>query len=166
MSDIQKAEKAEKVKKVKQPKYTPEEHHSRVMEILRKEYVFENWLLAILSPVILIWGVYIVKGSFGSVDLTAILGNTGRGWIDFFFQTDLARIIVGVVLIVIGALVIVYLLFPIMKPSIIEMKKVTWPTAKQLGGDIAKVFTFLIFLMVMFTLFGYLLEPLFQWIYK
>lgn len=46
---------------------SPEQKHSRVMEILRKEYAFENWLLAILSPVLILYGVYIVTGKFGSL---------------------------------------------------------------------------------------------------
>ncbi|MGD9910389.1 MAG: preprotein translocase subunit SecE [Candidatus Izemoplasmatales bacterium] len=172
MADIKKAKapKAEKAVKVKETKTTKfssqEEKHSRVMEILKKEYTVENWLLAILSPILLLYGVYIAKGSFGSVDLTAILGNSGVGFIDFFFQTDTARIIVGIVLIVIGALVILYLVYPILLPSIHEMKKVSWPSMRQLGGDTSKVFAFLLFLMLVFTLYGYALEPLFKWLYS
>lgn len=173
MSDIVKEKKAKKaeakktVESVKKPKYnSQEEKHSKVMEILKKEYVIENWALAILSPVLLLYGVYIVIGKFGSVDLTAILGNSGVGFIDFFFQTDLARILVGSVLILIGLMVIIYLLLPILKPSIQEMKKVSWATPKQLGSDTTKVFAFLLFLMFVFTIYGYALEPLFKWLYS
>lgn len=167
MADIEKKEKVvKKEKPVKTPKYNPEEKHSRVMEILKKEYTIENWLLALLSPVLVLYGVYIVIGKFGTVDLTAILGNSGIGFIDFFFQTDLARIIVGVVLILIGTMVIIYLLMPILKPSFNELKKVSWPTAKQLGQDTSKVFAFLVFLMVVFTLYGFALDPLFKWIFS
>lgn len=52
---------------------------------LKKEYAFENWLLAILAPVIILYGVYIVLGKFGTVDLASALGNSGIGIIDFFF---------------------------------------------------------------------------------
>ena len=38
---------------------------SRVMEILKKEYAFENWLLAVLAPILILYGVYIVLGKFG-----------------------------------------------------------------------------------------------------
>ena len=167
MAEIEKKAKVAKKEKVeKKPKFTPEEKHSRVLEILKKEYTVENWLLALLSPVLILYGIYITIGKFGSVDLTAILGNSGIGFIDFFFQTDLARTIVGIVLIVIGLLVIIYLLMPILKPSFNELKKVTWPTAKQLGTDTSRVFAFFIFLMVLFTLYGFALDPLFKWLYS
>jgi preprotein translocase SecE subunit len=145
---------------------TPEEKKSRVMEILKKEYKFENWLLAILSPVLILYGVYIITGKFGSVDLTAILGESGIGFIDWFFNTDLKRILTGTFLIVVGTLVIVYLLIPVFRPSIAEMKKVTFPTGKILGIDSLRVFGFLLFLMVVFILYGFALDPLFKWLYS
>ncbi len=92
LQDTEKKIKKVKVKKEK-IQYTPEQKKSRVMEILKKEYAFENWLLAILSPVLILYGVYIVMGKFGSVDLTSILGNSEIGIIDFFFETDLKRIL-------------------------------------------------------------------------
>ena len=157
--------KAKKVKKVK-PVLTPEEKHGRVMEILKKEYAFENWLLAILSPILILYGIYIVTGKFGSVNLTTILGNSEIGIIDFFFETDLKRILTGSFLILVGTLVIIYLAIPFIRPSISEMKKVSWPTGKELGIDSVRVFGFLIFLVLVFMLYGFALDPLFKWIYS
>lgn len=154
-----------KVKKEK-IQLSPEQKHSRVMEILRKEYAFENWLLAILSPVLILYGVYIVSGKFGSVNLTAILGNSDIGIIDFFFETDLKRILTGSFLILVGSLVIIYLAIPVLRPSIAEMKKVSWPTGKELATDSSRVFGFLIFLILVFMLYGFALDPLFKWIYS
>ncbi len=159
-----------KEKKVKTKKekvvLTPEQKKSRVMEILKKEYAFENWLLAILAPVLMLYGIYIIIGAFGSVDLTVILGSSGIGFIDFFFETDLKRILTGTFLIVVGTLVIVYLAIPVLRPSIAEMKKVSWPTGKDLGLSTIRVFTFLLFLILVFTLYGFALDPLFSWLYK
>jgi preprotein translocase SecE subunit len=135
------------------------------MEILKKEYKFENWLLAILSPVLILYGVYILVGKFGTVDLAAILGTSGIGVIDFFFNTTLKRILTGSFLVLIGALVLVYLLIPYIKPSVSEMKKVSWPTGKQLATNSGRVFTFLIFLMLVFYLYSAVLNPLFRLIY-
>jgi preprotein translocase SecE subunit len=138
---------------------------SKVMEILKKEYKFENWLLAILSPVLILYGVYILVGKFGTVDLAGILGTSGIGVIDFFFNTTLKRILTGSFLVLIGALVLVYLLIPYIKPSVSEMKKVSWPTGKQLATNSGRVFTFLIFLMLVFYLYSAVLNPLFRLIY-
>jgi len=139
---------------------------SRVMEILKKEYTFENWLLAVLAPILILYGVYIVLGKFGSTDLTAILGSSGIGFIDFFFNTNLKRIFTGVFLILIGTLVLIYLLIPYLRPSFIEMKKVTWPTPKSLASDSSRVFMFLIFLAIFFVLLGFAYDPLFSWLYS
>jgi len=161
--------KAKKAKPVKQPKpvLSPEQKHSRVMEILKKEYAFENWLLAILSPILILYGVYIIIGKFGTaVDLTEILGSSGYGFIDFFFETDLKRILTGVFLILVGTLVIIFLAIPVVRPSIAEMKKVSWPTGRELGGDTVRVFGFLLFLILMFTLYGFAFDPLFKWLYN
>ncbi len=159
---------AKEPKKNKKPSKVSEkklQDESRVMAILKKEYAFENWLLAILSPILILYGVYIVVGRFGSVDLASILGSSGIGFIDFFFSTALRRIFTGVFLILIGALVLVYLLIPYVRPSIAELKKVTWPTSKLLASNTGKVFAFLIFLAVIFTLLGFAFNPLFKWLY-
>lgn len=145
---------------------TPEEKKSRVMEILKKEYKIENILLIILSPVLILYGVYIVIGKFGSTDLTKILGQSEYEFINWFFQTALARTLTGSFLILVGALVIVFLIWPLLRPSIAEMKKVTWPTAKILGVNSIRVFGFLLFLMAIFILYGLALDPLFKLIVK
>ncbi|MFA5466310.1 MAG: hypothetical protein WC251_00525, partial [Candidatus Izemoplasmatales bacterium] len=121
---------ANKEKKAKLVKQAPkiERQPSKVMAILKKEYAFENWLLAIISPVLIINGVYVVMGKFGNADLN--LGESGIKFIDFFFNTDLKRILTGTFLILVGTLVVIYLAIPILRPSIAEMKKVSWPTGK------------------------------------
>jgi len=149
-----------KPNKVKEPR-----SESKVMQILKTEYKFENWLLAILSPILLIWGVYIILGRFGTFNLAAILGTSGVGVIDFFFNTALKRILTGSFLVLIGLLVIVYLLIPYIRPSVSEMKKVSWPTAKVLALNSSRVFTFLIFLMLVFYLYSAVLNPFFRAIY-
>ncbi|MBN2540359.1 MAG: preprotein translocase subunit SecE [Bacilli bacterium] len=153
-----------KVKTPSQPKQKLIQDESRVMAILKKEYAFENWLLAVLAPVLILYGVYIVMGTFGSVNLANILGTSNIGFIDFFFSTDLRRILTGSFLILIGVLVLVYLFIPYLKPSFSELKKVTWPTGKTLASNSARVFTFLIFLSVVFVLLGLAFDPLFQWL--
>ncbi|MFA7725641.1 MAG: preprotein translocase subunit SecE, partial [Candidatus Izemoplasmatales bacterium] len=157
-----KAKKAEAKAKAREARLamTPEEKHSRVMEILKKEYKFENWLLAILAPVLLLYGVYIVSGDFGTVDLAKLLGNSQYDFINWFFNTDLKRILTGSFLILIGTLVIVYLAIPFFKPSFAELKKVSWPTGKELGKNSIRVFGFLLFLMFVFIIYGFALDPL------
>lgn len=139
---------------------------SKVMSILKKEYAFENWLLAVLSPILILYGVYIVMGKFGTVNLANILGSSGVGLIDFFFASAVRRILTGSFLILIGGLVLVYLLIPYIRPSVAELKKVTWPTSKILASNTAKVFAFLLFLSVVFVIYGAVLNPIFRWLYN
>ena len=160
---------ANKPNKVVKPTKTKEKQiqsESKIMEILKKEYTFENWLLAILSPILILYGVYIVMGTFGNVNLASILGNSGVAFIDFFFKTDLRRILTGSFLILIGTLVLIYLLIPYIRPSVVELKKVTWPTTKTLATNTGRVFVFLIFLALVFTLLGFAFQPLFNWLYS
>jgi len=158
MAETNKEKKAKLVKQAPQIEKKP----SKVWTILKKEYAFENWLLAIISPVLIINGVYVVMGKFGGADLN--LGASGIKFIDFFFNTDLKRILTGSFLILVGTLVIVYLAIPILRPSIAEMKKVSWPTSKVLAVNTGRVFAFLLFLMLVFTLYGLALDPLFKWL--
>ncbi|MCK4551408.1 MAG: preprotein translocase subunit SecE [Tenericutes bacterium] len=160
------AKKSKKVVKPSNPKEKNLRSESKIMEILKKEYTFENWLLAILSPILILYGVYIVIGKFGTVNLASVLGSSGVAFIDFFFLTTLRRIFTGTFLILIGFLVLVYLLIPYVRPSFSELKKVTWPTAKTLSSNSARVFTFLIFLAVIFTLLGFAFAPIFEWLYS
>ena len=160
---------AKKPNKVVKPTKTKEkkiQSESKIMEILKKEYTFENWLLAILSPILILYGVYIVMGKFGNVNLAAILGNSDVAFIDFFFLTTLRRVLTGSFLILIGVLVLVYLLIPYVRPSVIELKKVTWPTTKTLASNTGRVFMFLIFLALIFTVLGFAFQPLFNWLYS
>ena len=136
---------------------------SRVMAILKKEYAFENWILGILSPVFILYGVYIITDQFGARPIG--LGTSGIAFIDFFFNTDLKRISVGVFMILVGALVIAYLAIPFVKPSLIEMKKVNWPTPHKLFQSVGRVFSFLLALIIFFVVLDLILNPLFSLIY-
>ncbi len=157
-------DKKAKIKPTKDKKMELEEIHTHVMDILKKEYKFENWLLGVLSPILILYGVYIIVGEFGDFDLAGALGSSGIQFFDFFFDTTLKRVLTGSFLILIGALVIVYLAIPFLRPSLIEMKKVSWPSMKTLAQNTVRVFIFLIFLALIFTLLGFALDPLFQWL--
>ncbi|MFA7075062.1 MAG: preprotein translocase subunit SecE [Candidatus Izemoplasmatales bacterium] len=159
--------KEQKEKKIKPTEVKAPKSESKVMSILKKEYKFENWLLAILSPVLILYGVYILIGKFGTASptLAEVLGTSGIGIIDFFFETTLRRILTGSFLVLIGVLVLVYLFIPYIKPSISEMKKVNWPSGKDLASNSARVFSFLLFLMFIFFLYGVVLDPLFKLVY-
>ncbi len=162
--------------KIKKPsKNNPLASQAKVWEILKKEYTFENWLLAILAPILMLYGVYIILGKFG-YDVkngtqylfqapSLNLGSSSYAFINFFFNTDLKRILTGSVLLALGLGVLIYVFIPYLKPSIVEMKKVSWPTSKQLASNTARVFSFLVFLMIVFTIYQFIIDPIFKLLY-
>ena len=79
-----------------------EKKESRIMEILRTEYSFENWILAILAPFIALIGVYILDGSVVTISKT-------DWWI---FNAEWKITVIAWFLVVIGISVIAYLLIP------------------------------------------------------
>ncbi len=140
----------ENLKPAKAVKEKSEPKNSKVLEILRKEYPFENWILAILAPLLSLIGVYILDGQVVTVDKT-------DWWI---FNSDLKIKIIAWVLIAIGVAVILFLLIPYLMPSFKEMKKVSWPTPKKLVGDSLRVFGFVLLFALLFTLYEVILNPI------
>ena len=111
-----------------------EKKESKIMEILRTEYSFENWILAILAPFIALIGVYILDGSVVTISKT-------DWWI---FNAEWKIKVIAWFLVVIGISVIAYLLIPHFKPSYVEMKKVSWLGVKKTVNHCLRVFGFVI----------------------
>jgi len=61
--------------------------------------------------------------------------------------------VVAWVLVAGGAVLILYGLWPIYKPSFPELKKITWLTGKKYWADVIRVFLFLIIFALLFLLY-------------
>lgn len=127
---------------------------NRVLEILRKEYPFEKILLGVLGALVIILGVYLVEGTVLEIRLT-------NWWI---FNTDGKILAFSIFVIVIGAVSLVMALWPFFQPSLVEMKKVTWPNRKTILNLSTRVFGFIIVISMFFIIIDFALRPFFQWI--
>jgi preprotein translocase SecE subunit len=139
-------------------KKTEEIKTNRVLEILTKEYPFESFLMAFLGVLVTIIGVYLING-----DLLTI-NQTTDWWNSWIFGTDTGILIFSIFITVVGAVAIIVALWPFFKPSVAEMKKVTWPNGVTIRNHSARVFGFILFVAAFFILYDLGLQPLIEWI--
>lgn len=126
---------------------------NRLAETFTKEYKYEGVILLVLSLIAIILGTLIYKGvnSSGDVGLTI---NENVFLIGDYPKT-FAWILIGL-----GSVSLILSIWPYYKPSIYEVKRVTWPTQKLMLLNCADVFIYTIAL----TLFFYLCDLLMNWI--
>jgi preprotein translocase subunit SecE len=127
---------------------------SKVIEILRKEYPFEQILLGILGLLVIVLGVYLIEGVRFQITLTS-------WWI---FNTATKRLLFSIFIVVLGTVSFFMAVWPFIVPSIAEMKKVTWPGQKAILNHVARVFGFIIFISLFFVLFDIPLRKFFEWL--
>ena len=116
------------------------------MSLLGKEYKYEGLLLLVLGIITTVLGVLIhlgvtTKGSEGLV----INEN-------FYFIGEYPKLFAWV-LIILGAAAIILAIYPYYKPSIKEMKRITWPSKKEMLSNTLIVIAFIV--IVAFLFLGY-----------
>ncbi len=127
-----------------------EEQHSRILEYLKNEHKWENYVLLILSIMALILGCLIINGTLEVSESFPIIGN---------FPKVFAWILIGL-----SALAILLAVWPFFKPAFPELKKVSWPKARTFGADVARVFIFLVILVAVLLLFDAFVAKLIKFI--
>ncbi len=127
-----------------------EEQHSRILEYLKNEHKWENYVLLVLSFMALILGCLILNGTLEVSEDFPLIGN---------FPKVFAWILVGL-----SVLAIALSLWPFFKPAFPELKKVSWPKARQFGADVARVFIFLLILVSVLLLFDAFVSKLISYI--
>lgn len=128
----------------------------KVLDILKREYPFEGVLLAFLGALVLVLGVYIFEGQVLEVTLT-------DWWI---FNAPWKVTTFSVIVMLIGLSALVYALMPFFLPGLKEMNKVSWPNRVMTNNYLARVFGFLLFLAIVFILFDFVLQPIFNFLYQ
>lgn len=125
-----------------------EQKTNRVWEILSKEYKYESLLLVFLSIVIMVVSAYIMNGTLTINASFPVLG-------DFPLISAIVFFVAGFTGMIVGA-------WPIFKPSVKEMKRLTPPTKKVFGDHIVKVFTFILGLTAVFLIYDSIISALFK----
>ena len=123
-----------------------EKEKKSLMSLLGKEYKYAGLLLLVLGIITTVLGVLIhlgvtTKGSEGLV----INEN-------FYFIGEYPKLFAWV-LIILGAAAIILAIYPYYKPSIKEMKRITWPSKKEMLSNTLIVIAFIV--IVAFLFLGY-----------
>lgn len=131
-----------------------------LLSIIAKEYKWEGLVLLILSLISIILGVMIIIG-VKSEGTEGLIVNE-----DFFFIGEYPKAFAWI-LIILGAVSFVLAVWPYIKPSIGEIKRVSWPTKKVMLENTAVTFAFIIIIALLFLGYDALLNQvvrLFKWL--
>lgn len=115
------------------------EEKSRILEYLKSEHKWENYVLLFLSLFALVLGCLIINGTLNVSEDFPLIGN---------FPKVFAWVLIGLAI-----LAILLSLWPFFKPAFPEIKKVTWPRGRDFLADTARVFIFLFILVGLFLLY-------------
>ncbi|HQD92809.1 MAG: preprotein translocase subunit SecE [Acholeplasmataceae bacterium] len=122
---------------------------NKALYILTHDFKYEGLILLFLALVAIVLGTLIVDGTL-IIDETAFL--IGSYPMAFAWT-----------LIVLGAISLLLSVWPFYKPSIVELKRVSWPTQGRIIEDTITVFTFSLILAIFFFLVDLALTPLMNW---
>lgn len=115
------------------------EGKSRLLEYIKTEHKWENYVMIVVGIAALLIGVLILVGT---------LTPRSDFWLIGTYPT-----VVAWILTVGGALLIVYGLYPIYRPTLPEFKKISWLKGKKYWGNALRVFIFLIIFTLLFLLY-------------
>lgn len=136
---------------------------SKIFEVIKKDYPGERILLGVLGIIVIVFGIYIIGGVRNPETGWLVIRNR-EGFFAFFFSTDTKILIFSWVIIVVGVIAFGMAVWPFLRPSLLEMKRVSWPNSKTLQNHSARVYGFILFLVVMFLVYEFFLGNLFGWI--
>ncbi len=137
-----------------------EKNNNGIMSIFTKEYKYEGIILLALSLIALVLGTMVLIGESSSGASGLVINE------DIFLIGDYPKAFAWI-LIILGAVSLVLAAWPFYKPSISEVKRVSWPDRGTLLKNTATVFAFILILSIFFIfsdwIFGYVVE-LFGWL--
>ncbi|HNZ50959.1 MAG TPA: preprotein translocase subunit SecE [Bacilli bacterium] len=126
-----------------------------ILAIFTKEYKYEGLLLLFLSIIAIVLGSMVLIGeSSGGTKGLSINENV-------FLIGDYPKAFAWI-LIILGVMSLVLAVWPFFRPSIAEVKRVSWPTKGTLFQNTAIVFAFILIMSLFFLLADFLLGYLLQ----
>ena len=130
----------EKIEKQIEKKKEKTETRSRIMEYLKTEHQWENYLFLVVAAVTLVLGFLIIDGTLIIKKSFPLIGDHPK-----IFSWSL---------VVISAFGLVYALYPFFKPALPEFKKISWLPWRKFLGNTIRVFSFLIIFTLLFLLYN------------
>ncbi len=137
-----------------------EEKKKGVLSLLAKEYKYEGLVLLILGIVVTVLGSLILLGVSTSGSEGLVINE------NFYFIGEYPTLFAWL-LVILGAAAIILAIYPYYKPSIKEMKKISWPSKKQMLTDTLTVLSFIVIIAVLFIGYDAILNQvvkLFKWL--
>ena len=122
------------------------EGKSRILEYLKQEHKWENYLFVVVSIVTLMLGILILSDVLVVKEDFPLIGK----YPDVFAW----------VLVVIAGLGVVYALYPFFKPAFPEFKKISWLKWPKFLGNVIRVFLFLIIFTLLFLLYDSFIQQI------
>jgi preprotein translocase SecE subunit len=131
-----------------------------VLAIFTKEYKYEGLILLFLSIIAIVLGVMVIIGESTS-------GASGLTINDSVFLIGDYPLAFAWILVILGVMSMVLAVWPFFKPSISEVKRVSWISRGQLFQNTVIVFIFIIAMALFFLLSDFLLGyviQFFEWL--
>lgn len=125
---------------------------NKALYILTHDFKYEGLILLFLAVIALVLGVLIINGTLEVSKSAFVIGSY--------------PILFAWILVVLGGFSLVLSVWPFYKPSIIEMKRVSWPTRGKVIQESIIVFVFSIIMTLFFLLTDGALAPLIKWFEK
>lgn len=119
---------------------------NKALYILTHDFKYEGLILLFLAVVALVLGVLIINGTLTIHETAFVIGSY--------------PILFAWILVILGAFSLVLSVWPFYKPSIGEMKRVSWPSRGHVIQDSITVFIFTLILSLFFLLTNFALRPL------
>lgn len=137
----------------------------RVLNFVKEDHPFENWILFVLSIVLLVLAIYILLSAASDKNTFAdtYFNVSNSGWA--IFNKPWKVILISSIIIAIAAGALIYSVYPVFVPTFKELKNVTWTSKKELFKNSIIVLVFIAFLTGLFYLFDLALIPLFNLIF-
>ena len=131
-----------------------------VLSLLSKEYKYEGLLLLVLSVITILLGVMILIGVSTEGESGLVVNE------NFYFIGEYPSAFAWI-LIVLGVVAFLLAIWPYYKPSIKEMKKITWPSKKTMIENTVATLVYVLIVALLFVGYDVVLNKvveLFQWL--
>ncbi len=142
------------------------EKKNRLVEVFTKDYKYEGLILLILAVIALVLGILVevnIKAG-GTPSDPGLCIPEAKTITDGVFLISYFRELFAWILIVLGAFSIVLSVWPYYKPSVYEMKRISWTNQKTMLENTLCTFIFVIIFVAFFALVDSGLSPLVKWI--
>lgn len=132
-----------------------ENTENKVLSIFVKEYKYEGLVLLVLALIAIVLGVMVLIGE--STDGTSGLTINPNVFLIGSYPVAFAWI-----LVILGAFSLLIAVWPFYKPSVYEVKRVSWTSRGDLLRNTGIVFAFILIMAIFFVLadfaYGYLVD--------